>query len=212
MQTKSGDTLLGMGWEDVNAEGKTVRTLEWLDRLEITMPKGTVDTDFFDRLLEHAVDTSAETFTYFESEEIPGYLIVGFESMEAKAAHHDNFWSTVIASPSHDMGFAVFQMNDERTGYKLIDYYLYEDAVADNGNLIYFAGPAVADMNGVITDENAYDVIFCIDDRVKSVVRVLDDGTELKQGVEKMTLLHWEDTQNSKNVLSGRRRKCSFGL
>jgi hypothetical protein len=178
--------------------------LEWLDLLKISGGKDSVDEDFFNRLLEHATGEQISTFSSYESEDIPGYLIIGFSSHSEDVPKHNDLITGPygLLRPEHDMGFAVFQTNSEGTGYKLLDYHIYDNAVSDNGSQIYYAEhPAVASTDGIMRDTNTFDVVFCIDERVKTIVRVLDDGTEVTHPVEEgMNLLSWKDTKNSSRV------------
>lgn len=204
IQTETGDTMLGFGWENETGDGTKVKALEWLDVLEISWMKNSVDEDFFNRLLEHATGEQISTFRFYESDDIPGYLIVGFSShSEDTPKHNETFTGPYgLLRPEHDMGFAVFQTNREGTGYKLLDYHIYDNAINDGGSKVYYAEhPAIASADGIIRDNNTFDVVFCDDERVKSIVRILDDGTEVTQTVELgMTLLPWKNTKNSDRV------------
>ncbi len=204
LQTQSSDTMLGLGWENQAQNGTKVKTLEWLDLLEISGTKDSVDEDFFNRLLEHATGEQITTFEFYESDDISGYLIVGFSSHTQDLPRHNETFTGPygLLGPEHDMGFAVFQTNKNGTGYKLLDYHIYDNAINDGGSKIYYAEhPAVASVDGIIRDNNTFDVVFCDDERVKSIVRILDDGTEVTQTVKSgMTLLPWKDTKNSDRV------------
>ena len=199
VQTKSGDTLLCYGRmkELTDDSGKReIGSFDYILQLENTFYKNYMNANFFARTLEHASRTNVDPFAFWQSDYMPGYLIVGFVADELVTKQQD----------MRDMGFAVFQTNPDENGYKLLDYHIYENAaLAENG--IYMAEhPAVCDLNGTIRDESTYDVIFSTrNSNLASIVRVLDDGTELKkgdvtEGIWNMTLFHWADQADSKTI------------
>ena len=190
-QTIRGDTLLGYGWEDVSERGQGASddtALFYLYSLKSKVADHSIYTNYFDHSLSHIVNANAYTFHYFESDDIPGYLIVGFMSGEAEHI----FEMT-------DLGFAVFQSAGGE-GYRLLDWHVYKDA-AVSGNGIYFAEhPALADINGNSTNENSYDVILSCNENLASVVKLLDGQYELTERVDSrlsMTLFRWDDSRNA---------------
>lgn len=197
LQTKSGDTLLCYGQMKEFPDDAGRREIDHFDyilQLESTFYENYTQTNFFMRTLEHAANTNVDTFAFWQSDYMPGYMIVGFAADDLVQKQQD----------MRDMGFAVFQSNNG-TGYKLLDYHIYKDAALIENGIYFASGPAVCDLNGVITDDTAFDVILSTrDSKLASIVRVLDDGTELKRSVTEntfnMTLFHWADQADSKSV------------
>lgn len=195
VQTKAGDTLLGYGWEDVGERGQGASddtSLRWLCKLENTLEQGEMNSSFFHRSLQQTVQANVDIFSFFESDHTPGFVIVGFLADATETSQNK----------MSDMGFAVFQSYDRR-GYRLLDYHVYPNAALTENGIYCAEHPAVASLDGVPTDENAYDVILSSNKELVSVVQVLDDGRELSRQVDGpygMTLFQWDDMADSKSV------------
>ncbi len=162
MQTKSGDTLLTYGWEDVSERwdgGSDDTSLRQVHLLKSTFREGYVNGSFFMRTLRTVIGENVYAFASFESDRIPGYHIEGFKCGDSS----DHTEMT-------NMGFAVFQTTG--TGYRLIDCKVYEGAVnAENG--VYFCpDPAIADVNGELRNDNSFDVILICNENVGKIERV----------------------------------------
>lgn len=198
LQTKSGDTLLCCGQMKMFNDNLRQHEIEYFDyilQLESTLRDGGFQVNFFARTLEHVSNTNVDPFAFWQSDNMPGYVIIGFVADELEKMQQDMF----------DMGFAVFQSNNG-TGYKLLDYHIYKGAALAENGIFMAPDPAVCDLNGKITDKSAYDVIFKTrDSKLASIVRVLDDGTELKkshisEGTLDMILFNWVDRADSKRI------------
>lgn len=161
-QTKDGKTYLSYGWEDVAERGQNYSDDTEIFRiylLESSFRDGVINVYFIERSLENAIGCPVYNFSNFESDRNPGYHISGFK-----------YGSTDDYSQMNSLGFAVFQ--SKGTGYRMIDVKLYENAaLADNG-IFYCPDSAVADINGEIRDDNAFDIIMILNDDVNKVERV----------------------------------------
>jgi len=192
IQTEKGDTLLSYGFEDLSERGQGASddtSIHWLYSIKSSFEKGQVNSNFFDRSLSEGTASNVRCFSFFENDvDIPGFLIVGFVADKSNERFDD----------MADMGFAVFQ-SYEGTKYKLIDYYVYNNA-AIAGNSIYIAeNPAIADANGKVTNQTAFDVILSRNDNLSLITRVFSDGQEIMASVDStwaMTLFHWSDMEN----------------
>ena len=177
-QTTSGETLLGGGIAPDN--------LQVIYVLRSTFYEHYIQVNFFQRSLVHPVGSAVQAFATWESDNNPGWLVVGFVSGEGFA----------------DMGFAVFR-SDGGEGYRLMEHHVYPGAA--DGGITFASPPAVLDEDGRITDQTAYDVILSCNDQLDTIVRVLDDGSQLRKSADRagkrsMTLLHWADTAGSQTV------------
>lgn len=181
LQTKSGDTLLAYGWEDVNERGQGASddtNIQWMLKLKNTSTEGSVDIDFLDFSLSSAIGVNVNSFSFYENDATPGFIIVGFLSDGSGL--------------ESDMGFGVLQFRNNR--YKLLDYHVYPDA-AINGDKIYVAEhAAIADVNGVISEKTAYDVILSCNEELESVTRTMNGRPKTFETVgssPSMNLLPW---------------------
>ena len=161
-QTKRGETYLAYGWEDVaerGQEGSDDTSLRLFCQLKNPFRVGGMNANFLERSLRGVVGNQVYCFASFESDDIPGYHIAGFKS-----------GPSIDHREMTDMGYAVFQTNG--TGYRLIDFHVYENAaLAENG--IYFCSdPAVADVHGQMRDDNTYDVILICSENVGKIEQV----------------------------------------
>ena len=198
LQTKSGDTLLCCGQMKMFHDNLRQHEIEYFDyilQLESTLRDGGFQVNFFARTLKHVSNTNVNPFAYWQNDNMPGYVIIGFVADELEKTQQD----------MRDMGFAVFQTNNG-TGYKLLDYHIYKDAALTENGIFMAPDPVVCDLNGNITDKSAYDVIFKTrNSKLASIVRVLDNGTELKrshvlEGSLDMILFHWADQADSERI------------
>ena len=194
-QTKNGDTLLGYGWEDLGERGQGVSddtSLFALCLLKSEFGAHMINANFFDRSLIHTVGKHVDAFHYFESDDNPGYLIVGFAAGENETS-----------AGMTDMGFAVFESADGE-GYRLLDWHVYKDAALSGNGIYYAEHPAVADKNGNSTNENTYDVILSCNENLASIVRFLDGQQENTYTIDRsgysMTLLHWDVKENISEI------------
>lgn len=158
----AGDLRVGYGWEDTGERGDSYSDdtkLIWLYQLESTFYEGYVNVNFFERSLIHTVGNAVYCFSFYESDRIPGYQIIGFKSGES-----DN------PSQMTDMGVAVFQTTGQE--YRLIDWHVYADAALSENGIYCCEDPAVADGKGVMTEDNTFDVILVSNQKVGTIERV----------------------------------------
>lgn len=175
-QTKSGQTYLAYGWEDVGERGQygsddtEIRGLYLMDS---SFYSGYVNVNFFERSLINTVGNPVYSFAHYENDKIPGYHIMGFKS--GRSENHPEMTN---------LGFAVFQTTGE--GYRLIDYKVYENAVFVENGIYFCEDAAVADINGEMRDDNTFDVVMILNDTVDRMERVYH-----KEGKE-----DWVQTEN----------------
>jgi beta-lactamase regulating signal transducer with metallopeptidase domain len=196
-QTKSDDTLLGFGWEDIGERGQGASddtSIYRLYKLKTEFKTHSINSNFFDRSLVHAVDAFVNCFHFFESDDIPGYMIVGFMAGESE-----------ILSEMTDMGFAVFQSTG--VGYKLLNYHVYTNAALSENGIYFCEHPAVADVNGISTAANTYDVILSYNKDLATITRIIrSEGKEDKKltlsvdSLHSMTMFRWKDEVGSETV------------
>ncbi len=163
LQTKNGRTYLGYGWEDVSERGQDYSDDTHLRRfyeLESEFEQGHINVNFFDRSLVHAVGERVQVFHNFESKDLPGYMIVGFYADDNADSPYGY----------NDMGFAVFETNGK--GYRLLNHYVYDDAVYAQNGVYFCKDPAVADRNGVMTEDNTFDVVLVANRDVRQIKQV----------------------------------------
>ncbi len=186
MQTKSGDTLLTYGWEDMGERGDEYSddtTLRRIYLLKSTFHEGYVNTNFFMRSLRTTVDANVYTFSSYESDRFPGYHIEGFKCGESE----DHREMT-------DMGYAVFQTTG--AGYRLIDCKVYEDATLVENGVYFCADPIVADVNGEMRNDNTFDVVLVCNENVGRIERVYhmngkEDVTEAEMNISTHCMVIW---------------------
>lgn len=200
IQTAAGDTLLAHGWEDVSERNQGASddtAIDWVFLLESTLPEHGINANFYDRSLTASVGETVDCFSYYENDDTPGYMIVGF----------------IVdgSSEKSDMGFAVFQSEDRR--YKLLDYHVYADAAvikitaptdskAYNG--IYLAAdPAICNTSGKADGGAAYDVILSNNERLSSITRVVDGKQEATSTIDNnpsMTVFRRSDAADRQEI------------
>ena len=210
MQTKKGETLLGIGLEDT-AEGYDEHSddtfLFVLYRLENQFKEDSVNGNFFSRSLRHSVGKYVDSFAYYFNEnEFPDYMIVGFLADDKEASF----------SNKRDMGFAVFQIGKNKRSYRLLEYYCYEGGAESKNGIYACPDVAIVDKDGILTDKTGYDVILINNYTNNDVFHDIDeddvakmelilhytDGSEKKltypiQGKREMILVHWDDTKEA---------------
>ena len=197
-RTKSGDTLLGYGWEDLSERGEGPSddtSFQWLCRLESAFNKDTTTGSFLDRSLATSVGGDVDIFHTWSNANKPGYIIVGFESDETE--YNDG---TLIPSPEKtDMGFAVFYHDKNESGYRLLQCHVYEDAALAENGIFLCPDQAVLNLSGELVPKQTYDVILINNKEIARAERVWDyaDGTEKKQSDSylnghQMLLYSWE--------------------
>ncbi len=198
-RTKSGDTLLGWGWEDISERGQGASddtSLYWLLRLESAFNKDTTTGNFLDRSLAASVGGDVDIFHSWSHAYKPGYIIVAFDSDDSE---YNDGW--VVPSPEKtDMGFAVFYHNKEESGYRLLQCHVYEDAALAENGIYLCPDPTILDLTGEQTPEMTYDVILLNNEKIEKVTRVLEyangktktDSSGYLNGHE-MVLFSWEN-------------------
>lgn len=213
MQTKKGETLLGIGLED-RAERYDEHSddtfLFILYRLENQFTENSVNGNFFSRSLRNSIGKYVDSFAYYFNEnEFPDYMIVGFLADDSEASF----------SNKKDAGFAVFQIGKNKRSYRLLEYYCYEDASQSKNGIYACPDVAIVDKDGVLTDKTGYDVILINNYTNNDVFHDIDeddvakmelilhylDGSEKKltypiQGKREMILVHWDDTKGAKSI------------
>lgn len=164
-QTGRGDTLLGYGWEDLSERGQGASDdtgLKWLYRLESKFDQVGKTGSFLDRSLAFGVGSDVDIYYTWTNAKLPGYVIVGF------MAGDGDF------NEKTDMGFAVFYHNSDESGYRLLDYHVYENAALADRGIYVCEHPAVADINGDMKENCTFDVILINNDDVAKVTRVYE--------------------------------------
>lgn len=198
MQTQNGDTLLAYGnahkQENTGKQGQADKSLEFLYLLKSSFTSGYVNSNFFERSLTNTVGAPIYCFGHFESDSISGYHIVGFQSGK-----------TGVISEMADMGFAVFQTTGE--GYRLIDWHVYPNAALYENGIYFCEHPAVADVNGIMTDKNTFDVILICNEKVGTIERVhhadKKEDKILKEtitGTHAMSLWAWSESKGYRSI------------
>ena len=196
--TDDGDTLLGYGLEDISERGDKYSDdsgFMWLYRLESVFGKDTTTGNFLDRSLAASVGGDVDSFFTWSHADIPGYIIIGFESDDSP---YNDGWQ--VPSPEKtDMGFAVFYHNKDESGYRLLQCHVYEDAALAENGIYLCPDQAVLNLSGELIPKQTYDVILVNNDAVARAERVWEyaDGTEKKQSNSylnghQMLLYSWE--------------------
>ena len=197
-RTKSGDTLLGIGVEDLSERGQGASddtAMHFLLRLESTLGGTHLSGEFHERSLAQTVGGDVEIFHTWTNANKPGYMIVGF--MSDDSPYMDGFQ---MPSPEKtDMGFAVFYHNKDESGYRLIRCHVYEDAALAENGIYLCPDQAVLNLSGEPVPGQTYDVILVNNDAVARAERIWEyaDGTEKKQSDsylngQQMLLYSWE--------------------
>lgn len=210
MQTRKGETLLGIGLEDVAERYDKYSDdtfLFALYDLENQFREGSTNGNFFSRSLVHSVGKEVNTFAYYFNEnEYPDYMIAGF-----LADKEENRFQ--------DMGFAVFQIGKDKRSYRLLQYYCYEDAAFSKNGIYPCADTAVVDENGTLTDKTTYDVILINNYTDNDVFHDIDNDDVVKMelilhfpngseetlhysvfGKRDMILVHWDEVKGAERI------------
>lgn len=167
IQTKSGDTLLGFGFEDLSERGQGASddtSLYWLCRLESTFGGTHLTGEFHERSLAQTVGGDVEIFHTHYDERQPNYMIVAFQS-------DDSPYEDGVQLPSHektDMGFAVFYQNKDKSGFMLLQTEIFEDAALSEDGIFLCDIPAIMTIDGR-KPETTYDVILLNNERIEKV-------------------------------------------
>ena len=204
--TKSGDTLLGYGIEDISERGQGASddtSLYWLCRLESVFNKDTTTGSFLDRSLATSVGGDVDIFHTWSNANKPGYIIVGFESDETE--YNDG---TLIPSPEKtDMGFAVFYHDKNESGYRLLQCHVYKNAALAENGIFLCPDQAVLDLGGKRKPDMTYDVILLNNENIEKATRVweyTDGKTETEsQGYlngHEMVLYTWENDKPGSRI------------
>jgi len=198
-QTRSGETYLAYGWEDVGERGQTGSDdtrLYSLYLLDSSFRPGHVNVNFFQRSLTNVGENHVYCFANFESDEIPGYHIVGFKSGDSDTV-----------SEMTDLGVAVFQTTGE--GYRLIDCKVYENAALVENGIYFCEKPVVADVNGEMRNDNTFDAVLILNEAVDKVERVYhaegkEDRVQADTHIQApyMSLWLWEDAEGYTTISS----------
>ena len=205
--TKSGDTLLGYGIEDVSERGQGASddtSLYWLCRLESVFDESHTVGEYHERSLAQTVGSDVEIFNaYYDFKQHPEFLIVGFKACNSPYADGIQLPSPEIT----DMGFAVFYQNKEESGYRLLQCHVYENAALAENGIYLCPDPAVLDLGGEMKPKTTYDVILLNNDTIKKVTRIweyADGKTETEsQGYlngHEMVLFSWENDKPGSRV------------
>jgi len=166
LQTETGDTLVGYGYEDVDERGQGASDdtcLYWLSRVKSVFRGSKVAGAFHERSLTRTVDGDVSIYHTWVSK---NYTVVGFKS--------DNEpYTEGIIIPEHktDMGFAVFYQDKNHTGFRLLDCYVYKDAALAENGVFFCDTPAVLDLYGNMDNNNSYDIILLNNDKIAKAVR-----------------------------------------
>jgi len=170
-KTKKGDTLLGVGVEDISERGEGPSddtALMFLVRLESTFGGSKIVGEFHERSLAQSVGRDVEIFhTHFNGQH-PHFMIVGFRVFEAP--YEDGV--QLPSSESTDMGFAVFYQNKEKSGYRLREYHVYEDAALAENGIFLAPHPAIVNFSGEPVPGETYDVILLNNKKIEKATRV----------------------------------------
>lgn len=161
IRTKGGDTLLGLGWEDVSERNDPYSDdtgLRWLYKLQPQELEDEEVENFVVLTLYTSVGVT-EPISIWESEKAHGYTITGFLADPNPNADYGY----------NDMGFAVFQSSG--TGYRLLSYHVYDDAALIENGIYFCPHPAVLSLDGTATDSNSFDVIFSVNPALAKIQR-----------------------------------------
>lgn len=173
MQTSLDEILIAVGYDA--AENSHVR---WLFRMK--QISGTYDVDYMNMSIESYLgnDRNIESFSVYETDTAPSYIIVGFLADGS--------------TRKSDMGFATFRFKDGR--YRLADCYVYadkaivNDATPINGSTIQDGihlaeNLAVCYQYGKPSKDPAYEIILSNNPQLTSITRIVDGVQESKETV-----------------------------
>ena len=181
-RTKSGDTLLGYGWEDLSErwQGPSDDSgFMWLYRLESTFGGTKLIGEFHERSLAHIVGGDVEIFhTWFNSRDFPNIMVTGFKSDDSP--YEDGV--QIPSAEKTDMGFAVFYQNDDKSGYMLLQAEIFEDAALSEDGIFLCNIPAIMTIDGR-KPETTFDVILLNNDKIEKVTCVWEssDGKNVSE-------------------------------
>lgn len=191
MQTKTGDTLLGFGWEDLGERGQGASDdtcIEYLYKLESEFSNYVFHTNFFSLSLKNAIGET-DCFHSYRDEKNPGFMVVGFMADPGEEA----------AYGYSDMGYAVFQANG--TGYRLLNYHVYDNAANENNGILFCSDPAILSLDDELTNAVTYDVILSCNENLDKIQReyykddelVLETADTAIGGHKNMSLFCWDE-------------------
>jgi len=171
--TKKGDVLLGYGSEDASQHDPTSsaeRSLLWLCRLESTFGGTNLLGEFHERSITETVGGDVSVFhTWFVDK---NYTVVGFKS--DKLPYTEGV--TLPDDSKTDLGFAVFYHDKKKTGYRLVDCHVYENAVFAKNGIFLCSDAAVLSLDGKADSKNTYDVLLLNNDQIAKAVREWTDN------------------------------------
>ncbi len=171
-KTKSGDTLLGFGGADPKGNPGD-SSLRYLYRLESEFEQGEIDLDFLAQsLMAHA--GTVNVIDVWDSEENPGFLVVGFLS-----GYNYN-----TALGYDDMGFAVFQTDG--AGFRLLDCKVYEDAVYWENGICFCPDPVILSLDGQMKENATFDLILCCNENLEKIQREYYQGDTMVMNMASM--------------------------
>ena len=183
MQTDTGEVLIAVGY-DRQAQSH----IRWLYRME--QVSGPYDADYLDASLVSRLSTQVQTFSLYETDTAPGYVIAGFLSGES--------------GEMTDMGFAVFQFREGR--YLLMDCYVYPNAAIVRAGeaidsrvydgILLAADPAVCTLEANSSKEEKYEVLLINHPQISAVTRTVDEiagETAQLAACPAMLVFPWED-------------------
>ncbi len=187
MQTKKGETLLafGSGTLPENAdEYSSDVSLLWIYKLgsECSSP-GMISYDFLELSLKEI--GKVECFEFCTPPNNPDFIVVGF--MARYSSDMNQY---------QDMGFAVFETNG--TGFRLLNYHVYEDAVNKNNGIVFCDHPAVLSLDGEMRDDVTFDVILSCNEDLHKIQReyfkdgkLVNNTASMQTGDKSMSLFCW---------------------
>ncbi len=194
-QTKNGDTLIGVGWEDVSERGQGASDdtyLRYLYKVESEFSENEFNVNFFVHSLYEALGVT-DCFEAYTNEDNPGFMVVGFMSDYNDQAEYGY----------NDMGFAVFQ--SQNNGYRLLDYHVYENAANQNEGIVFCDHPAVMSLDGSMDHNVTFDVIISCNTKLDKIQREYYKDDKLSKqiasthlsGGKSMTLFRWDEMVGS---------------
>lgn len=182
MQTDADEVLIAEGYDMHQSH------IRWLYRME--QVSGPYDADYLDASLVSRLSTQVKTFSLYETDTAPGYVIAGFLSGEG--------------GEMTDMGFAVFQLREGRC--LLADCYVYLDAAVVRAEeaidsriydgILLAADPAVCTLDVHSSKEEKYEVLLINHPQISAVTRTVDGiagETAPLTACPAMLVFPWED-------------------
>ncbi len=173
MQTDSDEILIAIGYDGAGSS-----LVRWLFKME--QISGTYDITYIDMSIESHLgnDRDVESFSVYETDTAPSYMIVGF-LLDGSAE-------------KSDMGFATFRFKNGR--YRLADCYVYEDAAivddtSSTTDLVVRDGIHLAEnlavcyQYGKPSKDPSYEIILSNNPKLSSITRIVDGALESKETV-----------------------------